>query len=71
LRGIGTFENGIEKPRIKVTLATSIPRDVCESVNLGYRDPKTIEVSEWLKKQKDGELLVLERAGEYLYRLKR
>lgn len=71
LRGIGTFENGIEKPRIKVTLATSISREVCESVNLGYRDPKTIDISEWLKKQKDGELLVLERAGEYLYRLKR
>ncbi|MBI5712908.1 MAG: DUF2088 domain-containing protein, partial [Chloroflexi bacterium] len=71
LRGVGTFENGIEKPRINVTLATGISREVCESVNLGYRDPKTINVDEWMKKQKNGELLVLERAGEYLYRLKK
>ena len=30
LRGIGTYDNGIEKPRINVTLATSISREVCE-----------------------------------------
>ena len=35
VRGIGTFENGVEQCRIKVTLATGIPRDVCERINMG------------------------------------
>ena len=29
LRGIGTFENGIEHPRIQVTLATGISAEEC------------------------------------------
>ena len=43
LRGIGTYdaETGIERPRIQVTLATGIPRERCERVNLGYLDPAT------------------------------
>jgi len=69
VRGIGTFENGVEKPRIQVTLATQIPRDVCESINLGYRDPSTINPEDWRDKEHEGMLLV-EHAGEVLYRLK-
>ena len=46
LRGIGTYdaETGIEQPRIQVTLATGIPRERCERVNLGYLDPATIDL---------------------------
>jgi len=40
VRGLGTFENGLENCRAKVTLASQIPRDVCERINLGYRDPQ-------------------------------
>ncbi len=69
VRGIGTFENGMEFPRIKVTLATSIPEDVCRSVNLGYIDYRSINVPEWKAKQ-NGNLLVVENAGQLLYRLK-
>ncbi len=43
VRGIGTFENGVEKCRVKVTLATGIPREICERINLGYRDPSDDE----------------------------
>ena len=42
VRGIGTFENGIERPRVRVTLATSIPEAVCKQINLEYRDPASI-----------------------------
>ncbi len=69
VRGTGTFENGVEAPRINVTLATSIPEDVCRSVNLGYVDYRSINVDEWKAKQ-NGDLLVVENAGQLLYRLK-
>ena len=40
VRGLGTFENGVEKPRVTVTLATGIPQSRTESVALSYRDPR-------------------------------
>ena len=69
LKGLGTFEKGVEKPRIKVTLATSIPKSRCEKLNLGYRDPATINPRDFSGKEKEG-ILVVWRAGETLYRLK-
>jgi lactate racemase len=69
LRGIGSFQDGIEQPRIRVTLATGIPPQRCQNVNLGYRDPATIDPSAWLARQ-DEDLLVVPHAGEVLYRLK-
>jgi nickel-dependent lactate racemase len=71
LRGIGTYdaETGIERPRIGVTLATGIPRERCEAVNLGYLDPKSIDPSEWEGREEEG-ILVVHRAGEMLYRVK-
>jgi nickel-dependent lactate racemase len=71
LRGIGTYENGVERPRIQVTLATGIPRERCERVNLGYRDPATIDPQEWMERaREDEDLLVVPHAGEMLYRLR-
>ena len=71
LRGIGSYDaaTGIEAPRIKVTLATKIPRERCERVNLGYLDPATIKLEEWQGREAEGVLLV-PKAGEMLYRLK-
>ena len=71
LRGVGTYdaENGIETPRIKVTLATKIPKGRCERVNLSYLDPETINFDEWKGREDEGILLV-PKAGEMLYRLK-
>lgn len=68
VRGIGTMENGVEKPRVQVTLATAIPEDECHAINLGYRDPATINIDDWRDKEDEGKLLV-EKAGEILYRL--
>ena len=68
LRGAGTMEGGIEKPRIRVTLASAIPEAICRKVNLGYRDPRTIDVREW---QGRADRLYVPKAGEMLYRLKK
>jgi nickel-dependent lactate racemase len=71
LRGIGAYdaETGVETPRIKVTLATKIPRERCERVNLGYLDPDTVNLDEWKGREGEGVLLV-PKAGEMLYRVK-
>jgi len=71
LRGIGTYDAvaGIERPRIQVTLATAIPRERCERVNLGYLDPADIDIKEWEGREAEG-ILVVPKAGEMLYRLK-
>ncbi len=69
VRGIGTYSDGVEKPRINVTLATGIPEDVCRKINLGYRDPDDIDISYWQDAEDQGRLYV-PQAGEVLYRLK-
>ena len=68
VRGMGTFEDGIEKPRVQVTLATGIPEEKCKEINLGYRDPDSINPDDWKNREDEGVLLV-ENAGEILYRL--
>jgi lactate racemase len=67
VKGVGTFENGVERPRVTVTLATSIPRSECEALNLAYRDVRAIDIERW---KEDEESLVVEEAGQVLYRLK-
>lgn len=69
VRGIGTFENGVEKCRAQVTLATQIPESVCRKISLGYRDPATINIEEFANREDEGVLLV-RKAGEMLYHLK-
>ncbi len=69
VKGMGTFENGVEQPRIQVTLATGVPEERCKRINLGYRDPATIRTVEWEGRENEGILLV-PKAGEILYRLK-
>jgi hypothetical protein len=68
VRGTGTFENGVEYPRVQVTLASQIPPDVCQQINLGYRDPASIDVESYADREAEGVLLV-RKAGEHLYRL--
>ncbi len=68
VRGIGTFENGIEKPRVNVVLATRIPKERCDRINLGYLDPDTIRFEEWEGRESEG-IVRISKAGETLYRL--
>ena len=69
VRGIGTYEDGVEKCRVHVTLATGIPREVCEEISLGYRDPVTIRVEDYADREDEG-ILYVPKAGEMLYHLK-
>ncbi len=66
VRGVGSYENGVEKPRITVTLATSISESDCRMVNLNYLDPSSIDPDRW-RAQTD--TLVVDNAGQDLYRL--
>ena len=70
LRGVGSYDaaTGEETLRIGVTLATGIPRERCEQINLGYIDPATIDPTDWAGREDEG-ILVVPRAGEMLYRL--
>jgi len=69
VKGLGTYSGGTETPRIRVTLATGIPRERCDRINLGYLDPRQVRVADWLNREDEGILLV-DHAGETLYRLK-
>jgi nickel-dependent lactate racemase len=72
VKGLGSYDaaTGIETPRIRVTLATGIPRERCEKINLGYLDPATVNVADWEGRAAEG-VLVVPRAGEMLYRVRR
>jgi len=69
VRGAGTYADGLEKLRVNVILATGIPQERCRRINLGYRDPASINPAEWQDKEDEG-LLYISKAGETLYRLK-
>ncbi len=71
VKGMGHYdrETGLEKARIRVTLATGINEDRCRNINLGYLDPASINFDEWKGREDEGVLLV-PRAGEMLYRVK-
>ncbi|MGE5257383.1 MAG: lactate racemase domain-containing protein [Hyphomicrobiales bacterium] len=66
--GTGVCENGIERPDVNVVLATSIPAETCRRINLGYLDPRTIELSDYMNREEEG-ILFVDHAGEILYRL--
>jgi lactate racemase len=68
VRGIGTYENGIERCRATVTLATQIPEATCRRINLAYRDPGSIRIEDFANREDQGILLV-RQAGEMLYKL--
>jgi lactate racemase len=71
LRGQGTFdaETGLEKDRIRVTLATGISEERCRQLNLGYLNPVGVKMEEWQGREEEG-IKVIPRAGEILYRIK-
>lgn len=68
VHGIGTYEDGVERPRVRVTLATQIPPDVCKQINLGYRDPASIVPTDFANREDEG-VLYVPKAGERLFHL--
>ena len=67
--GGGTYENGVETPRARVTLATEIPASLCRRINLGYRNPRDIRPDDYANREAEG-ILWVPKAGEMLFRLK-
>lgn len=69
LRGQGTYdpETGEERLRIRVTLATRIPEEVCERINLGYLDPDEVDLEALAR---EPGTTVIPNAGEVLYRVR-
>lgn len=68
VKGDGSYENGIERPRINIVLATGIHEEVCRKVNLGYLDPCSIRLEEWQNREEEG-ILAIPDAGEVLYKV--
>lgn len=68
VRGTGSFDvdSGEEKFDFKVTLATGISKDICESVGLGYRNPDSIYREDFIRPGK----LWIKNGGKYLYKIK-
>jgi len=64
-KGVYQAKTSVETPRIQVTLATGIPEERCRRVNLGYRDPATVDPEAWAKEG----WFVVPHAGEMLYRV--
>ena len=69
LRGSGVMENGVEKPNVRVTLASKISAEDCARLNLGYLDPAKVNPEVWKDGEREG-VLCVPKAGEILYRLK-
>jgi lactate racemase len=69
VKGMGAYTDGVEEPRIDVVLATGVPKERCDRINLGYMDPASIRVEEWMGREDEG-ILVVPRSGELLHRLR-
>ena len=69
VRGSGVMEGGVEKPNVKLTLASKVPPEECAKLNLGYMDPLTIDPAEWQDREDEG-ILYVAKAGEQLYKVK-
>jgi nickel-dependent lactate racemase len=68
LFGAGTYDKVRgERQRVRVTLATGIPEEVVRRANLAYLDPASVDLGRW---RADPAALVVEDAGEVLYRLR-
>ncbi|HUV16011.1 MAG TPA: hypothetical protein VMW28_05555 [Pelolinea sp.] len=67
LKGAGTYENGVETPRINVILATGVPEETCHQINLNYLDHDQIQPGKWENCLNEG-LLYIKNAGETLYK---
>ena len=68
VKGLGTYENGVETPRAEVIVASQLSESKCRQINLGYRDPAGINPEDFANREEEGILLV-PHAGERLFRL--
>ena len=69
VRGSGAMLDGVEKPNVRITLASKISPEDCARLNLGYMDPASIQPADWQNREEEG-ILYVARAGEMLYKVK-
>lgn len=69
VRGTGVMQNGVERPRIEVIIASQIRPEICEKINLGYLDPDKIDPDDYKNLEDEG-ILFVEKAGEILHRVR-
>ena len=69
VRGIGRMENGLEKPRIEVILASSLSEAECRKINLGYMDYRSIDLDDYKDREAEG-ILFVDHAGEILHKIR-
>jgi nickel-dependent lactate racemase len=69
VKGTGTCENGVERPRVNVVLATRIPPERCRKINLGYMDPDKINPADYANREAEG-VFYVPKAGEILHRIR-
>ncbi len=69
VKGLGSYEDGVEKPRIQVILATGISEQMCRQLDLGYMDPAEVRMEEFHNREDQG-ILFVDHAGEVLHRVK-
>ncbi len=69
VRGAGKYIDGVEYPRIDVTLATGLPQKTVENLALGYMNPDNINVADYENREDEG-ILYVPKAGEILYKVR-
>jgi nickel-dependent lactate racemase len=69
VRGDGDYVDGVERPRAKVTLASRVPKEVCDALALGYLDPDGIDPRDFADREDEG-ILYVPKAGEVLYKVR-
>jgi lactate racemase len=69
VRGSGVMEHGVEKPNVRLVLASQIPPEDCARLNLEYMDPATINPADWQNREDEG-ILYVPKAGEMLYKVR-
>lgn len=69
VRGAGTFIDGVEYPRIGVTLATGLPEKTVNNIALKYINPDDINVADYENREDEG-ILYIPKAGEILYKVR-
>lgn len=69
MAGQGTYDaaTGVERLRIRVTLATRIPAEVCARIGVGHLDPDSVDLAALAE---EPGVRVVPNAGEVLYRLR-
>jgi hypothetical protein len=68
VRGTGTYAGGVERPAVNLVLATGIPEEVCRRINVGYLDPRRVNLDDYRNREDEG-ILFVNHAGEVLHRL--